>query len=110
MFSTEIHGRKYEVNYSYSPGMPGVHTLRNGDPGYPDEPATVEDIELTYSPKTGPWAGRKFVLKNIPDKVIEELTEEIIKHEDDSKLDYEAEIAEMEHDEMVMTRHSYHEI
>jgi hypothetical protein len=29
------------VEYEYTPGRPGVHTLRNGDPGYPDEPAEV---------------------------------------------------------------------
>ena len=29
------------VEYEYSPGRPGVHTLRNGDPGYPDEPAEL---------------------------------------------------------------------
>jgi hypothetical protein len=31
-----------EVTYSYSPAIPGVMYLRNGDPGYPEEPAEVE--------------------------------------------------------------------
>jgi len=29
------------VEYEYTPPQRGVHTLRNGDPGYPDEPAEV---------------------------------------------------------------------
>ena len=33
------HGDKsYSATIEYSPGRPGVHTLRNGDPGYPDDP------------------------------------------------------------------------
>jgi hypothetical protein len=32
---------EWTVDYDYSPGRPGVHTLRNGDPGYPDEPAEL---------------------------------------------------------------------
>lgn len=30
------------IHYDYSPGRPGVHTLPNGDPGYPDDPAELE--------------------------------------------------------------------
>jgi len=29
------------IHYDYSPGRPGVHTLRNGDPGYPADPAEL---------------------------------------------------------------------
>lgn len=28
--------------YIYTPGLPGCNYLRNGDPGYPPEPAEVE--------------------------------------------------------------------
>ena len=28
----------YSGTVEYSPGRKGVHTLRNGDPGYPDDP------------------------------------------------------------------------
>lgn len=32
----------------YTPGRPAVMYLRNGDPGYPDEPAEIEwEIDLT---------------------------------------------------------------
>ena len=34
------------VEYEYSPGRPGVHTLRNGDPGYPDEPAELAVLNV----------------------------------------------------------------
>lgn len=39
---------KVEITGTYSPGRPGVHTLRNGDPGYPADPAefNVEKVEL----------------------------------------------------------------
>ena len=32
----------YLVEYDYSPGCKGVRTLRNGDPGYPDEEPEVD--------------------------------------------------------------------
>ena len=32
---------EYTAWFDYSPGRPGVHTLRNGDPGYPDEPGEL---------------------------------------------------------------------
>ena len=38
---------EYTAHFDYSPGRPGVHTLRNGDPGYPDDPPElyVTDLE-----------------------------------------------------------------
>ena len=32
------------IVYTYSPGRPMVMYLRNGDPGYPEEPATVDFV------------------------------------------------------------------
>ena len=37
---------EYTAWFDYSPGRPGVHTLRNGDPGYPDEPPELEVTDL----------------------------------------------------------------
>lgn len=39
----------------YSPGRPGVHTLPNGDPGYPDDPDEfwIETVEAKIN---GFWA------------------------------------------------------
>lgn len=34
----EVGGHALRVEYEYSPGRPGRMYLRNGDPGYPDEP------------------------------------------------------------------------
>ncbi len=36
------------VEFDYSPGRPGKMYLRNGDPGYPDEPAEVEVTEIRF--------------------------------------------------------------
>ncbi len=40
--------RDVEVSYSYSPGRPGRMYMRNGDPGYPDEPAEVEILLVNF--------------------------------------------------------------
>ena len=41
--SPDVWGEiEIEVEYSVSPFVKGVHTLRNGDPGYPDEGGEVE--------------------------------------------------------------------
>jgi len=39
-------GMYYRAVVDYTPGRPGVHTLSNGDPGYPDDPAEFEFLEL----------------------------------------------------------------
>jgi hypothetical protein len=36
----------YTVWFDYSPGRPGKMYLRNGDPGYPDEPPELEITEI----------------------------------------------------------------
>jgi len=33
---------KLVIDFDYQPGSPGVHTLPNGDPGYPETPETLE--------------------------------------------------------------------
>jgi hypothetical protein len=37
---------EYTAYFDYSPGRPGVHTMRNGDPGYPDDPPELYVINL----------------------------------------------------------------
>ena len=44
----ELGEFEIEVHFTYSPGRPGVHTLSNGDPGYPEDPAEYEVIGVTY--------------------------------------------------------------
>ena len=36
-----------DVSYTYSAGRPAVMYLRNGDPGYPEEPAEIEILSVT---------------------------------------------------------------
>ena len=36
------------VDYDYSPGRPAVMHLRNGDPGYPEEPAEINIFRINY--------------------------------------------------------------
>lgn len=40
------------VEYEYSPGRPGCHTQRNGDPGWPDEP---EELSIIGAFVNGHW-------------------------------------------------------
>ena len=37
---------KVTVHYRYTKGLPEVPFLRNGDPGYPEEPAELEVIRV----------------------------------------------------------------
>ena len=48
----EVGGHALRVEYEYSPGRPGRMYLRNGDPGYPDEPPgfAATKIELRVGP------------------------------------------------------------
>jgi hypothetical protein len=34
------------IGVEYEPGSPGMHTMPNGDPGYPDEPPSLEVCEV----------------------------------------------------------------
>lgn len=38
--------QEVDVSYTYSAGRPAVMYLRNGDPGYPEEPAELEVISV----------------------------------------------------------------
>lgn len=37
----ETDALRFEIEVDYIPAVPGRHTLSNGDPGYPDDPAEV---------------------------------------------------------------------
>lgn len=41
-FTVQFDDRTLEVEGSYTPSTPDVHYLRNGDPGYPGDPAELE--------------------------------------------------------------------
>ena len=67
------------VKFTYTPGSPGKMYLRNGDPGYPEEPAEVEiDEVLINTFKMGKSelidikeALSKFVLDKIEEELLE---------------------------------------
>lgn len=48
-YETIILGdQQIEVKFDYTPADPGVHTLPNGDPGYPPNPEEVEIISIHW--------------------------------------------------------------
>lgn len=59
-FTYNGHNYSLDIAFDYSPGYPGVNTLPNGDPGYPDEPDELEISDVSITPKDGakmplPW-------------------------------------------------------
>ena len=42
----EYAGIEFEVFGDYIPPVPGRMYMRNGDPGYPSEPAYMEDLDI----------------------------------------------------------------
>lgn len=46
----ERSGQEIEIkiNGLYSERTPDVHYLRNGDPGYPGNPSTIDEVGATY--------------------------------------------------------------
>lgn len=59
-----------EVQYTYSPGRPGEMYLRNGDPGYPPDPAEAEIIAV--------YLFGLDILSQLPDKSYDSLHDTII--------------------------------
>ena len=74
----EFGEREVMVHYTYSAGRPAVMYLRNGDPGYPEEPAEIEIfaiIDNQYGVELINLASDQ-ALENIEDKIIEAESEE----------------------------------
>ena len=57
------------VDYIYIAGRPGKMYLRNGDPGYPEEPAEVEIVNV--------WFHGLCILKYFTDKALDSLLDTI---------------------------------
>ena len=64
-FGLDEDGLPCDITFTYTPGRPMVHTLRNGDPGYPVDPEEVDfhavtcaDLALPpeYQKKLDEWA------------------------------------------------------
>jgi hypothetical protein len=45
-FTTFVGEQEAVVEFAYWRGRPGVHTMPNGDPGYPDDPDELEIISV----------------------------------------------------------------
>ncbi len=58
-----------QVDYTYSPGRPGKMYMPNGDPGYPDEPAEVEILNV--------WLYELDVLQYLSDSPFDSLLDTI---------------------------------
>ena len=59
-----------EASGSCTPGCPGCHTQRNGDPGWPEEPAMCEDLEVT--------CGKTDLSTWLTDSAVESFTEAVM--------------------------------
>lgn len=97
---TYIDDIEFKVEYSYTPAVHGVKTLRNGDPGWPDEPAQIEDIELTAIFEDCELAGQIFKVEysKLPEKTRNQIYNEICEFEADKAADGYAEAHEREDD------------
>ena len=68
-YTTEALDEKTElrVYFDYYPGRPGKMYLSNGDPGYPDEPETVEPTSIEI------WQdGKKLPIPSLPYELFDE--------------------------------------
>ena len=59
------------VGFTFRPGYPGRHTLSNGDPGYPDEPAEVEVSEVWVNGANIVWVLMERHMEELADKLLE---------------------------------------
>lgn len=67
-------------------GSPGVHTLSNGDPGYPDDPDEINDVEASL-PDGTPIRLTDLEYEEAVDKLLEEIANSS-NNEDPDEYDY----------------------
>ena len=58
-FGLDPDGLPVDITFNYTKGRPAVMYLRNGDPGYPADPAEVEFVSVTCEDLTLPPAYQK---------------------------------------------------
>lgn len=58
-FKYECPNCEHEITFTYMPATPDVFYLRNGDPGYPGDPAEVD------GPETCPSCGEELALDDV---------------------------------------------
>jgi len=94
-----INGIEYIVEYSYSPATQGVHTLSNGDPGYPDEPAVVDFLQVIEVSETGEL--NDLNIDGLTEILIEQIVSEIIGFEESRRDKFLSEQYEYECEDRV---------
>lgn len=79
---TEFAEIDAEASGHCTPFRRGVHTLSNGDPGWPDEPAMCEDLEVkVFKTEITAW---------LTDSAVEEFEEKVLERaDDDARGDYD---------------------
>jgi len=79
-----------ELDYSYTPGRPGVLTLPNGDPGYPDEPPdydyTIKKIKVRKN-----WIKWEKLSEKVKEKIYSWLKDANIEEKIDENVEDEHE-------------------
>ncbi len=71
--------QEVEVHYQCFSGTSDVRTLRNGDPGYPGDPAEVEILSVTeIYPAQYIHLGQHNILELLSDEEVERLCDEAI--------------------------------
>lgn len=72
IFLTTVNGIPCQCRVThYSPGSPGVHTLSNGDPGYPPQPEELEFDILDRRGRHAPWL-EKYITPAVEERISEE--------------------------------------
>jgi len=86
--TTTIDDIEFEVKYNYSAGRPGVRTLSNGDPGYPDDPDEVEILELR-AVFDGNLSNQdiKIDFDKLPEHVQDRIIEEVSQYESETRAE-----------------------
>jgi len=86
--TTTIDDIEFEVEYNYAAGRPGVHTLSNGDPGYPDEPAEVE-IQEIKAILDGNLSNQEFKIDfdKLPEHVQDRIIDEVSQYESEARAE-----------------------
>lgn len=73
-----------KVEYSYYAGCPGKMYMANGDPGYPEEPASIDILSIKEAE-----TNREILDEELSDSTRERLEDECMEHAADYALSVE---------------------
>jgi len=80
-------GKSYSGTVEYSAGRKGVHTFRNGDPGYPDDPPEFWFLTLFEIGDDGVYRNAIHLLDD--GKVQQEMEDSAVESATESYADYQ---------------------